>query len=130
MGHVFGISLKYCNMVIGSDDVSDTRGACLLMGWVKVAEHNSIKKDSGIECEVEGQKIAVFNQDGIYAMESTCAHQEGSIAPGELKDGVIECPLHFWHYDIKTGNLLDYLKDIKLKTFKVEERNDGIYVEV
>lgn len=100
------------------------------MGWVKVAERGSVKKDAGIECNVEGTKIAVFNQDGLYAIESTCAHQEGSIAPGVLKDGVIECPLHFWHYDIKTGKLLDYLKDIKLKTFNVQERDDGIYVEV
>ena len=99
------------------------------MKWVKVAEKNSIKKDAGIECDVNGKKIAVFNQNGLYAMESTCAHQEGSIAPGVLKDGVIECPLHFWHYDIKTGNLLDYLKDIKLETYHVEQRDDGIYVE-
>lgn len=99
------------------------------MGWFKVAEHGSLKKDSGIECSVEGKKIAVFNHEGLHAIESTCAHQDGSIAPGKIKDGVVECPLHFWHYDIKTGKLLDYLKDIKLETFNVEERDDGIYVE-
>lgn len=100
------------------------------MEWIRVSAKNAIKKDAGAEFDVNGKKIAVFNQDGLYAIESTCAHQNGSIAPGELKDGVIECPLHFWHYDIKTGKLLDYLKDIKLQTYKVEERSDGIYVEV
>ena len=100
------------------------------MEWFRVADRDSIKKDSGAEFDVGGKKIAVFNQDGLHAIESTCAHQEGSIAPGVLKDGVIECPHHFWHYDIKTGKLLDYLKGIKLQTYRVESRGDGIYVEV
>lgn len=100
------------------------------MKWIKVGDRDAVKKDMGLEFDVEGKKIAIFNQGGLYAMESTCAHQEGSIAPGELKEGVIECPHHFWHYDIKTGKLLDYLKDIKLQTYRVEKRSDGIYVEV
>ncbi|NNL58316.1 MAG: Rieske (2Fe-2S) protein, partial [Nitrosopumilus sp.] len=43
---------------------------------------------------------------------------------------IVECPLHFWHYNIKTGELTDYLKDVKLETYKVEARDDGIYVDV
>ncbi len=30
----------------------------------------------------------------------------------------MECPLHFWHYNIKTGELLDYLKGVKLQKYK------------
>jgi len=72
-----------------------------------VAERGAVARDTGAEFDVGGTKIAVFNHDGMHALESTCAHQDGSIAPGEIKDGVVECPLHFWHYDIKTGRLLD-----------------------
>ena len=100
------------------------------MGGVKVAERGAVARDTGAEFDVGGTKIAVFNHDGMHALESTCAHQDGSIAPGEIKDGVVECPLHFWHYDIKTGRLLDYLKDVSLRTYRVEEREDGIYVEL
>ncbi len=100
------------------------------MTWKKVAEKGGIRKDSGAEFDVEGKKIAIFNKDGYYALDALCAHQDGSIAPGKLEGDVIECPLHFWHYNIKTGKLLDYLKGVKLQTYKVEERKDGIYVEI
>ncbi|MBI2128093.1 MAG: Rieske (2Fe-2S) protein, partial [Nitrosarchaeum sp.] len=29
-----------------------------------------------------------------------------------------------------TGELKDYLKDVKLATYHVEARNDGIYVDI
>ena len=100
------------------------------MTWKIVAEKGGIQKDSGAQFNVEGKKIAIFNKDGYYALDALCVHQDGSIAFGKLEEDVIECPLHFWHYNIKTGELLDYLKGVKLQTYKVEERKDGIYVEI
>ncbi|HET6517123.1 MAG TPA: Rieske 2Fe-2S domain-containing protein [Nitrosopumilaceae archaeon] len=100
------------------------------MAWKKVAEKGEIKAGTGSEFEVNGKKIAIFNKDGYHALDAICVHQDGSIAPGKLDGDVVECPLHFWHYNIKTGKLLDYLKDVKLQTYEVEERKDGIYLDV
>jgi len=47
-----------------------------------------------------------------------------------LEGDIVECPLHFWHYNIKTGELVDYLKDVKLETYEVEKRDDGLYVDI
>ena len=52
------------------------------------------------------------------------------IAPGKLEGTVVECPLHFWHYDIKTGKLLDYQKGIQLQKYDVKEENGEIYIDV
>ena len=100
------------------------------MAWKKVAEKGQIKAGKGEQFDVDGKKIAIFNQDGYHALDALCVHQDGSIAPGKLEGDVVECPLHFWHYNIKTGKLLDYLKDVKLQTYKVEDRKDGIYIEI
>ena len=100
------------------------------MAWKKVAEKGQIKVGKGEQFEVDGKKIAIFNQDGYHALDALCVHQDGSIAPGKLEGDIVECPLHFWHYNIKTGKLLDYLEDVKLQTYKVEERKDGIYLDV
>ena len=100
------------------------------MAWKKVAEKNEIEKGKGKEFNVDGKRIAIFNQDGYHGIDNLCVHQDGSIAPGNLEGDVVECPLHFWHYNIKTGELLDYLKDVKLQTYKVEARDDGIYIDV
>lgn len=100
------------------------------MVWKKVAEKNDVAPGKGREFTVEGKKIALFNQDGFHALDALCVHQDGSLAPGKIEGDVVECPLHFWHYNIKTGELLDYIKGVKLQTYKVEVRNDGIYLDV
>jgi len=80
--------------------------------------------------DVDGKKIAIFNQDGFHALDDLCVHQDGSLSPGKLEGDVVECPLHLWHYNIKTGQLLDYLKDVKLQTYEVQVKDDGIYVDI
>ena len=100
------------------------------MTWKKVAEKNTISDNSGEEFDIDGKKIAVFNHDGYHALDALCAHQDSSIATGKLDGDIVECPSHFWHYNIKTGDLKDYLKGVKLQTYSVEERDDGIYVDL
>ena len=96
----------------------------------KVAEKDEIAPGKGKEFLVDGKRIAIFNQDGFHAIDSVCVHQDGSIALGKLEGDVVECPLHFWHYNIKTGELLDYIKGVKLQTYKVAVRKDGIYLDL
>ena len=100
------------------------------MAWQKIASKGDIPSGGGKEFNVEGKRIAVFNQDGYHALDAVCVHQDGSIAPGKLEGTVVECPLHFWHYDIKTGKLLDYQKGVQLKKYDVKEENGEIYIDV
>lgn len=100
------------------------------MTWKKIAEKNDVVPGKGKEFVVDGKRIAIFNQEGFHALDSICVHQDGSLASGKLEGDVVECPLHFWHYNIKTGELLDYIKGVKLKTYNVEAKSDGIYIDV
>lgn len=100
------------------------------MVWKKVAAKDQIASGKGKAFDVDGSKIAVFNQNGYHAMDDVCVHQDGSLAPGKLDGDIVECPLHFWHYNIRTGELKDYLKDVKLRTYPVRVQDDGIYVDV
>jgi len=100
------------------------------MTWKKITEKNTIVPGKGEEFDMDGKKIAVFNQNGYHALDATCVHQDSSIAPGKLDGDIVECPSHFWHYNIKTGELQDYLNGDKLLTYSVEERCDGIYIDL
>jgi len=95
-----------------------------------VAARGSIESGKGAEVEAGGKRIAVFNKGGLYALDAMCVHQDQSISCGNIEGDVVECPHHFWHYNLKTGDLLDYLKDIRLQTYPVEEKGDGIYIDV
>ncbi len=100
------------------------------MAWKKIDEKSEIESGKGKAFKINGKKIEVFNQDGFHAMDDLCVHQDGSIAPGKLEGNIVECPLHFWKYNIKTGELVDYLKDVKLETYSVQSRDDGLYVDI
>ena len=100
------------------------------MAWKKIAGKNTISIGKGEECDIDGKKIAIFNQGGYHALDALCVHQDSSIAPGKLDGDIVECPSHFWHYNIKTGELQDYLKDVRLQTYSIEERSDGIYIDL
>jgi len=101
------------------------------MTWVKVANKNEIEEGKGKELNLNGQRIALFFANKkYYAIEALCRHQDGSLAPGKIEGEVVECPLHFWHYNIRTGELLDYLEGVKLTTYKVEVRKNEIFIDV
>lgn len=101
------------------------------MVWTKLCTRDSITVNSGKEFTANGVKVAVFNVNGkFYATEANCRHQDGPLADGKLTGETVECPWHFWHYNVRTGKLYDYQKDIKLNTYTVEVKGDDIYVDV
>lgn len=47
---------------------------------------------------------ALANVDGeFYAVDNNCPHNGGSLAKGRLVGREIECPLHQWRWDLKSG---------------------------
>ena len=100
------------------------------MTFVKVAQRSEIKENSGKELYINGTRIALFCANGkYYAIEALCRHQDGSLAPGKIDGEVVECPLHSWHYNIRTGELLDYLEGVKLMTYNVDVIGNDIYID-
>jgi len=101
------------------------------MTWIKAANTSDIKEGNGKELNINGQRIALFfSNNKYYAIEALCRHQDGSLAPGKIEGEIVECPLHFWHYNIRTGDLLDYMEGVKLNTYPVEIRKDEIYLDI
>lgn len=100
------------------------------MAWKKIAERDEVPAGKNKAFKIDDKQIALFNQNGYNAMDDICVHQDGSLAGGKVDGDIVECPLHFWHYNIKTGELVDYLKGVKMNTYPVQARDDGIYVDI
>lgn len=101
------------------------------MAWTKIAKTSDIPNNKGKEVNVNGNRVAIFHANGkYYALEALCRHQDGSLAPGKIDGEVVECPLHFWHYNMRTGALLDYLKDVKLETYNLDIRGNDIFIDI
>src|SRR6266702_2080769 len=57
---------------------------------------------------VERERIVLANVDGaFYALRDVCGHRNAPLSKGRLDGCVIECPLHFAQFDVRTGKLID-----------------------
>ncbi|HZI59383.1 MAG TPA: non-heme iron oxygenase ferredoxin subunit [Pyrinomonadaceae bacterium] len=76
----------------------------------------------------DGDELAVFNVNGeYYATSNFCPHRGAPLSEGVLCGHVIECGLHGWQFDVRTGECLTVTETIKTYSLKVE--NDVISVE-
>jgi len=65
-----------------------------------------------------GREIALYNVNGeFYASENLCPHQGAPLAEGTLCEYVVECGLHGWQFDVRTGDCLTVPE--KIQTFEV-----------
>lgn len=52
----------------------------------------------------DGTEIALFNIDGeFHAVENFCPHKGYPLADSRVFGNVVECDLHGWRFDIRTG---------------------------
>ncbi len=106
------------------------------MKWYKIFETEveaksaiGLMKSRGIS--LDNQDIVIFRTtSGFWALENKCPHQQlplkGSNYIGNDK---IECPFHFLSINLKTG-VTGNSTYKPVKTFPIQIRNDGVFVEV
>ncbi len=69
-----------------------------------------------------GHELALYNVNGeFYATENSCPHQGAPLAAGILCDHVIECGLHGWQFDVRTGECLTVEEKIESYEVVIED---------
>lgn len=72
--------------------------------WVVVTHIDDLPEGEARRVEVGGRGIALYNVAGeIFATDDTCTHMRARLSDGYLEGHVIECPLHFGRFDVRTG---------------------------
>src|SRR3954468_19102313 len=66
---------------------------------------------------------------GHGCLDNHCPHQGGPLGDGQLADGYLICPWHAYEYDPVSGLPPPGFKDAAT-AYPVEERADGVYVEL
>jgi len=76
------------------------------------------------------ESICVTHHEGEYgALCNKCPHQGGPLGEGSIENGMLRCPWHGWDYHPLTGRPPGGFDDA-VKTYAIEEREDGIYIGV
>jgi len=104
------------------------------LNWHKIADSITgiLWQDNNLAVvEVNGKKItlALTNQQ-VFAVAYKCPHAGGIMAEGYIDvAGNIICPLHRFKFSLQKGRNVSG-EGYYLKTFPIEMREDGIYVQI
>lgn len=98
--------------------------------WIKVGTEEDFSGQV-VLYEDQENKISIFRlDDGYYAIDDTCSHEEASLAEGEIEDDAIECPLHGAMFDIRTGKNLTLPAVLPVKSYPVKVQNGEIFIRI
>jgi 3-phenylpropionate/trans-cinnamate dioxygenase ferredoxin subunit len=77
------------------------------MPFVRLASLSEIEADRGhrVELSDDGEVAValVRAEDGVYATEDRCSHEDYPLSEGWVEDHTLECALHGSRFDLQTG---------------------------
>lgn len=75
--------------------------------------------------------ISIFHTDeGLFAIDDTCTHQDASLADGWVEDCTVECPLHESCFDLRTGLVSGPPAKVAVQTYGVAVGDGDVYLEL
>jgi len=74
-------------------------------GWIDAGEAATIPPGrSRVITLPGGVQVAIFRDgDAYYALNHLCAHQNGPLGEGKVRDGCVICPWHGYEYRLRDG---------------------------
>jgi nitrite reductase/ring-hydroxylating ferredoxin subunit len=78
---------------------------------------------------VNGDRRVLANVEGtFYAISDVCGHRNAPLSRGKLQGYLIECPLHFAQFDIRTGELVSGPVSMAVPVYEVRVEDEIVYV--
>ena len=78
---------------------------------------------------VDRERVLVANVGGVFhALHDRCGHAGAPLSTGTLVGNVIECPLHFACFDVRTGALLSGPVAADVPRYEVRVEGDTVYL--
>jgi nitrite reductase/ring-hydroxylating ferredoxin subunit len=100
--------------------------------WYKIAEtvaEINFPENGLTELEIHGKRFCIGQHDGqLFACTQKCPHAGGVLSDGYIDAaGNLVCPLHRYKFNPKNGRNISG-EGYFLKTFLIEEREDGVFI--
>jgi nitrite reductase/ring-hydroxylating ferredoxin subunit len=99
-------------------------------GFVAVARVSELAAGEMKFAAVDGQRIVLANVEGrFYALRDVCGHRNAPLSRGRLLGHLIECPLHFALFDLRTGKLVDGPISADVPAYEVQVEGETVYIK-
>ncbi len=73
--------------------------------------------------------LIIRSESGYHACCADCPHQDTPLAEGTLDGDILTCPLHFWQWNIRTGEKVG-IAELPLDVFELREDNGEWFVRL
>jgi nitrite reductase/ring-hydroxylating ferredoxin subunit len=102
----------------------------MLDGFEPVTTTSALAPGAMTWVVVDRERVLLANVEGVfYALQDACGHRQAPLSKGTLEGHVIECPLHFATFDVRTGKLLSGPVAEDVPTYAVQVKDDTVYVK-
>ena len=99
-------------------------------GFVPVTTASELAPGARKWVAVDRERVLIANVEGVfYALRDACGHRQAPLSRGRLAGHVVECPLHFATFDVRTGKLLSGPSSADVPTYAVQVQDDTVYVK-
>jgi nitrite reductase/ring-hydroxylating ferredoxin subunit len=79
---------------------------------------------------VNGERLVLANVEGTYyAISDVCGHRNAPLSRGKLDGYLIECPLHFAQFDVRTGELVNGPVSTAVAIYQVRLDGETVYIK-
>jgi nitrite reductase/ring-hydroxylating ferredoxin subunit len=98
-------------------------------GFVPVAKTGDVPAGGMIWVAVDRERVVLAHVEGrFYALRDVCGHKNAPLSRGRLAGHIVECPLHFAQFDVRTGKLTDGPVSADIPVYEVRVEGDTVYL--
>ena len=99
-------------------------------GFVSVAKTGDVPPGGMIVVAIDRERIMLANVDGeFYALRDMCGHRNAPLSRGKLDGCIVECPLHFAQFDVRSGKLIDGPISADVPVYEVRVENGAVLIK-
>jgi nitrite reductase/ring-hydroxylating ferredoxin subunit len=99
-------------------------------GFVPVAKTTDLSPGQMKWVAVNGERRVLANVQGtFYAISDVCGHRNAPLSRGKLDGYLIECPLHYAQFDVRTGELVNGPMSTAVPIYQVHIEGDTVYIK-
>ena len=100
-------------------------------GFVRVAKTGEVPLGRCKEVEAQGRFLLICHcEDGFFAVDNTCTHDDGPLGDGWLEGCAIECPRHGARFDVRTGKVVALPAAVPIRSYPVRVEGEEIAVQL
>src|ERR1041384_8812062 len=98
--------------------------------FVAVAKNSDVPVGGMAVVAIDRERIMLANVDGqFFALRDMCGHRNAPLSRGRLEGCIVECPLHFAQFDVRSGKLTEGPISADVPAYEVRVEDDTVLIK-